>query len=119
MTNKETKFGGEEQFLHDVATPLSIAAMLVNSLLDDMQNRSEINIEETVQLGEIAESLEKIKKLFHQGFDPFLVPMFGYNHVKACKNNNYSTAHNGDIGCCVEQHISKKDTPYHLRIMKR
>ena len=50
----------EREFLHDLATPLGTALLLTDSLLDDVQNRPNVEPDDLMRLGEIYNSLEKL-----------------------------------------------------------
>jgi hypothetical protein len=53
----------ERTFLHDLASPLGTAMFLTDSVLDGVQSRPGVDPDELMQLGQIFEALEKMKKM--------------------------------------------------------
>lgn len=50
----------EREFLHDLSTPIGTALLLTDSLLDDVQNRANVDPDDLMRLSEIYNALEKI-----------------------------------------------------------
>lgn len=53
----------EQKFLHDIASPLGTAMLIMDMLLSDVQNRSDVAPDKLLQMGQIYGALEKVKKI--------------------------------------------------------
>lgn len=56
----------ERKFLHDVAGPLSTAMLLLYIFLESLQKKADTSSEELLQIRQVSDSLEKIKKLLEE-----------------------------------------------------
>ena len=56
----------ERKFLHDMANFLGTAMFLMDALLDSAQSRSGVDSGERLQMGQINEALEKMKKMIEE-----------------------------------------------------
>jgi hypothetical protein len=59
----------ERRFLHDLANPLGTVILLAESLLDQTQNRADIDPDNVVQLSQICQALEKLSGLLSERRD--------------------------------------------------
>lgn len=56
----------ERNFLHDLATPLGVALLLTDSILDDLQNRPNSDPDDLMRLVETYQALEKLNQLIQK-----------------------------------------------------
>jgi hypothetical protein len=53
----------ERKFLHDFATPLATALLLMDLILEDVQNRSSSDPDDLMRLKEIYQALENLNNM--------------------------------------------------------
>lgn len=56
----------EREFLHALATPLGTAVFLVDAVLDAIQSKAGSDPDEVVQITQIYDALERMKKLLQE-----------------------------------------------------
>ncbi len=63
MANDEFHANDERKFLHELSTPLGAALLFMDSVLEDIQNRSSTDPDDLMRLTEINKALNKINTL--------------------------------------------------------
>lgn len=63
MSDSNNDGSDERGFLHDLASPLGTAMLLVDSLLEDLQERASIDPDDVMRTVEIHQALERLSNL--------------------------------------------------------
>lgn len=63
MSEQSSNGSDEREFLHELASPLGTAIFVIDAVIDTVQSRPGVDPDELIQLAEIFQALEKMKKL--------------------------------------------------------
>lgn len=63
MKNDKKDGSDEREFLHALATPLGTAMLLADSILEEVQERKDVEPDDVMRLSEIYQALEKLNIL--------------------------------------------------------